>query len=116
LKIAVGARIHWDLRNSGIKKCVRNSVFCCVDAAREGSADGDLRLSAALQPHCSPNLALCDWAISLGSLSRLCAAQLKTKAQSTFSSPRYFVWRSGPVYFSQPKLFSTNQRRLRLMA
>ena len=32
----------------------------------------------------------------------MCAAQLKTNSQSTFSSPRSFTWRSGPVCFSQP--------------
>jgi hypothetical protein len=68
-----------------------------------------------VQAHCSPSLPG-GWAISLGRRSRLCAAQLKTNSQSTFSSPRSFTWRSGPVCFSHPKLFSISQRRLRLTA
>ena len=54
--------------------------------------------------------------MSLGSLSRLCAAQLKTKTQSTLCKPRTFTYRTGPVSFSHPKLFSTSQRQLRLIA
>ena len=51
-------------------------------------------------------------AIIRGSRSRLCAAQLKTKIQSTLASPRSFTWRSGPVCLSQPKVFSTSHLRL----
>ena len=45
----------------------------------------------------------------------MCAAQLKTNSQSTFSSPRSLTWRSGPVCLSHPKPFSISHRRLRLI-
>jgi hypothetical protein len=61
-----------------------------------------------------PYAALCS--MSLGSRHRLCAAVLKTNSQSTLYRPRSLTWRIGPVYFSQPKPFSTSQRRLRLIA
>ncbi len=55
-------------------------------------------------------------AISLGSRSRLCAAQLKTNSQFTLCSPRSLNWRIGPVCFSQPDPFSTSHLRLRRIA
>jgi hypothetical protein len=61
--------------------------------------------ATTVQAHRSPSLPG-DWAISRGRRRRVCAAQLKTNCQSTFSSPRSFTWRSGPVCFSHPKLFS----------
>ncbi len=70
----------------------------------------------ASQAHCCLGPAEFDCAISRGSRMRLCAAQLKTNSQSTFSRPRNFTCRSGPVCLSHPKPFSTSQRRLRLMA
>jgi len=54
--------------------------------------------------------------MSLGNRSRLWAAQLKTKSQSTLAGPRSFTWASGPVCFNQPKVFLTSQRRLSEMA
>ncbi len=51
---------------------------------------------------------------SRGSRIRLCAAQLKTNNQSTFSNPLNLTWRSGPVCLNQPKPFSTSHRLLRL--
>src|SRR5258708_4496886 len=54
--------------------------------------------------------------MSLGSRIRLCAAQLNTNNQSTFSNPRNLTCRRVPVCFNHPKPFSISQRRLRLIA
>ena len=51
---------------------------------------------------------------SFGIRIRLKAAQLNTNNQSTFARPRSFTFLKGPICFSQPKGFSTNQRLLRL--
>src|SRR5205823_14473068 len=58
--------------------------------------------------------ALC--ARSFGIRIRLKTAQLNTNNQSTFASPRSFTFFKGPICFSQPKGFSTNQRLLKLIA
>src|SRR5258707_15483100 len=94
----------------------QDSVLSYVDAAFCIPLKSRFRLWGGLQAQLSPNLAACLSAISLGSLDKLCAAQLKTNSQSTLCSPRSFTWRIGPVCFSHPKRFSISQRRLRLMA
>jgi hypothetical protein len=58
--------------------------------------------------------ALC--ARSFGMRIRLKAAQLNTNNQSTFASPRSFTFFRGPICFSHPNGFSTNQRLLKLIA
>ena len=58
--------------------------------------------------------ALC--ARSFGIRIRLKAAQLNTNNQSTFARPRSFTFFKGPICFSHPKGFSTNQRLLKLIA
>ena len=58
--------------------------------------------------------ALC--ARSFGIRIRLKAAQLNTNNQSTFASPRSFTFFNGPICFSHPNGFSTNQRLLKLIA
>src|SRR3979411_2922760 len=93
----------------------QDSVLSCVDAPLHPSEE-PFQALGSLQTQLSRNLAACFCAISLGSLDKLCAAQLKTNSQSTLCSPRSFTWRIGPVCFSHPKPFSTSQRRLRLRA
>ena len=117
LQLSVVAALAVVAASKNLLKSVVSDGHCVhgeVNIIRAGLRDW-LRLTRfggdspvpALQTHC---------ARSFGMRSRLKAAQLNRNSQSTFSKPRSFTFRNGPVCLSHPNAFSTSQRLLRLIS